>query len=303
MLSPRLPTILILALVATASLAGCHGLENLVLEDPDNRDVQSVTDTEPSDPGHTGHSGPSANETHNDTDSTMEANKTSRPPHASLLVNETSEGQSGIAPLTVRFNLAAETQNTSRLNWAFDPDDGTSRINGTGEDLPLAVEHTYTDEGEYNATFMVEDEAGRDVAAIYVNVTAPDQNLTDTNVEVELLVHTDIGGDAGEDPGNPSEWPGTARCDLEVMNGANAGEVLDSGVEVGCIEEWSYDEFESNRFVISVDDLEAHGVICVTWPVACQYWEFRVNGEPAEFGIDDYTAAEGDLVEFFFYTV
>ncbi len=131
---------------------------------------------------------------------------------------------------------------------------------------------------------------------------AEDGVSTMSEVTVTLLVHTDLAGEAGEDPGNPDALPGTATCDIEVESGANAGEVLDAGVQTGCIADWDYDEFDDERFVNSVDNLRAEGLTCLTWPVACQWWEFRVDDAPVGYGIDEYSAEAGSIVEFFFHT-
>lgn len=131
---------------------------------------------------------------------------------------------------------------------------------------------------------------------------AEDGVSTTNEVTVTLLVHTDLADVAGQDPGSPDALPGTGTCELDVDSGANAGEVLDKGVETGCIDEWSYDTFDGARFVVSIDNLRAEGLTCLAWPVACQFWEFIVNGEPMQSGIDDYQADDSDTVEFLFHT-
>lgn len=122
---------------------------------------------------------------------------------------------------------------------------------------------------------------------------------TTSGVAVTLLVHTDLAGVAGEEPGSPDALPGTATCDIDVDSGADAGDVLDAGVETGCIDEWTFEESDIGRFVVSIDNLRAEGLTCLAWPVVCQFWEFRINGDATGFGIDDYAAASGDTVEFF----
>lgn len=134
-----------------------------------------------------------------------------------------------------------------------------------------------------------------------IRVAGADVSTT-SGVIVTLLVHTDLAGAADGEPGSPDVLPGTATCDLAVGSGADAGDVLDAGVEAGCVDEWSYDTFDGARFVVSIDNLRAEGLTCLAWPVACQFWEFRVEGDPVQFGIDDYEADDGDTVEFFFHT-
>lgn len=131
---------------------------------------------------------------------------------------------------------------------------------------------------------------------------AEDGVSTMSDVTVTLLVHTDLAGMAGEEPGSPEALPGTAVCDLTVGSGANAGDVLDAGVETGCIAAWDYDEFDGDRFVNSVDNLRAEGLTCLAYPVACQWWEFRVDDQPVGHGIDGYSAVDDSAVEFFFHT-
>lgn len=125
----------------------------------------------------------------------------------------------------------------------------------------------------------------------------------DNTVSVGLLVHTDLAEGLGLDPGEPSLLVGTAQCGVEVPAGSDAGDVLDQAVADGCILEWDYNEFDGNRFVVSVDGLRAVGEVCILWELGvCQYWEFRLNGTSVGFGIDNYSAATGDQLEFYLHT-
>ncbi len=125
----------------------------------------------------------------------------------------------------------------------------------------------------------------------------------DANATVELLVHTDLAGATGLAPGEPDALIGTASCSVTIESGSDAGDVLDQAVEDGCILEWDSDDFDGARFVVSVDGLRAEGTVCIAWPIACQFWEIRINDQEVSFGIDDYNAADGDQVEFLFHTI
>lgn len=132
----------------------------------------------------------------------------------------------------------------------------------------------------------------------------PDTIIATNGATVTLLVHSQFTELAGLDPGSPDALPGAAQCELEVASGANGGDVLDEGVAAGCITEWSYDDFDGSRFVVSIDFLRAEGLTCLAWEYGiCQFWEFRVNGETSEVGIDDYSVEDGDEVEFFHSTL
>ena len=123
-----------------------------------------------------------------------------------------------------------------------------------------------------------------------------------STVSVDLLVHTDFAAIAGFAPGSPDTLVGTASCSVEVPAGSNAGDVLDQAVLTGCILEWDYDEFDGfGRYATSIDGLRSVGLTCAAG-VVCDWWEFRVNSKMVLYGIDDYIADSGDLVEFFFHT-
>lgn len=119
---------------------------------------------------------------------------------------------------------------------------------------------------------------------------------TTETVTVHLEVETHVTERAGEDPGTlPGSTPGTAVCDVEVADGADGGNVLDAAVANGCIASWDHTEFDGDRFVTEIDRLEAPGLTCLAFAVGvCDFWEYHVNGTVAGFGIDGYSAEDGD---------
>lgn len=87
-------------------------------------------------------------------------------------------------------------------------------------------------------------------------------------------------------------------CGVTVVNGTTAAGVLDQAVSDGCISSWGFRQFSFGRFVTEVNSthgcntyvepLAPHGLSWVGTLTAWSWWEFRVNGESALVGIDDY---------------
>lgn len=119
---------------------------------------------------------------------------------------------------------------------------------------------------------------------------------TDT-ATVHLTVETHAAVRAGLTPEDvPPSAPGTASCDVEVPTGADGGDVLDAAVAKDCIAGWDHQAYDGARFVVSIDRLRAPGLTCLAFAAGiCDWWEFSVNGETASFGIDDYSAEDGDV--------
>lgn len=119
---------------------------------------------------------------------------------------------------------------------------------------------------------------------------------TDGTATVHLVVETHATVRADLGPSEvPDATPGTGECHVDVPEGADGGAVLDAAVADGCIEGWDYDEFGGDRFVTSIDHLRAPGLSCLAFSVGvCDWWELSVNGQTASFGIDDYSAEDGD---------
>lgn len=121
-------------------------------------------------------------------------------------------------------------------------------------------------------------------------------------VTVSLVVTTDLGAEAGLDPGAWAALPGTAACTVTVPAGGSAADVLDQATADGCILGWTYTTFGDERFVTGVDGLEAVGLTCLAWPVACQWWEFQVDGSGASTGVDGHTVTAGETLGFLFHS-
>lgn len=135
-------------------------------------------------------------------------------------------------------------------------------------------------------------------AGALVGVTLPGTATATTSdtAEVHLVVETHLTARAGYDAGQaPDAVPGTGECTVEVAEGADGGDVLDAAVDEGCIAGWDYDEFGGDRFVTSIDRLRAPGLSCLAYSAGlCDWWEYHVNGETASYGIDEYSAEDGD---------
>lgn len=139
-------------------------------------------------------------------------------------------------------------------------------------------------------------------AAVLTLLAVP---TTASAATVSLTVETHATDRAGLAPADaPAPVPGTASCTVEVSDGADGGEILDQATEDGCIAGWDYDEFDGEgRFVTAIDRWQAPGYTClalIAGVPACDWWEHHVNGEPASFGIDGYSAEDGDDVRWLY---
>lgn len=117
-------------------------------------------------------------------------------------------------------------------------------------------------------------------------------------VTVELTVETHIAQTLGFDEGQPDQdLPATATCTLTILEDDDGGDLLNEAEAVGCIEGWDHTSFEGERFVTAIDDWSADGYTCLAFMVGvCDWWEHNVNGDLAGFGIDGYSAEDGDQV-------
>ena len=87
------------------------------------------------------------------------------PPQAVLTASVTS----GVAPLTVQFDLSASTGQIATFTLTF----GDGSPPATGTDITVAVVHTYTTAGTHTATLTVQDARGRtSSASVIVTVSA-----------------------------------------------------------------------------------------------------------------------------------
>lgn len=128
-------------------------------------------------------------------------------------------------------------------------------------------------------------------------LTVPGTAAADTGpATVHLVVETHPTARADVEPGQaPGPAPGTAECDVTVPAGADGGAVLDRAVETGCIASWDFTTFSGQRFVTSIDRWRAPGLTCLAFEVGvCDWWQYHVNGETAGFGVDGYSAEDGD---------
>lgn len=134
-------------------------------------------------------------------------------------------------------------------------------------------------------------------AAALVGVTLPGTAASPSDTaEIDLVVETHPTARAGLEASQaPDAVPGTGECTVEVPEGADGGDVLDAAVDEGCIAEWSHDEVGDDRFVTSIDNVRAPGLSCLAYSAGvCDWWEYHVNGETASYGIDEYSAEDGD---------
>jgi len=106
-------------------------------------------------------------------------------------------------------------------------------------------------------------------------------------------------------------------CSVSVPSGANAGDVLDAAVSAGCIGAWSsISDPTFGRFVHGItaagnsDSTDGRNeysarFLCGAFPppnpggsVLFSSYGFAVNGAAAATGIDGYTVAAGDAIQF-----
>lgn len=139
------------------------------------------------------------------------------------------------------------------------------------------------------------------VLALPLTALAPATAASGT-VTVDLTVVTDTEAALGVDPGTAEALPGTAQCSVTVTAGSSAAAVLDQATVDGCITGWSSVSFGGDRFVTEIDDLEAQGLVCILWPVACQWWEFQVDGQSSMVGVDGHAVTDGEALTFLFHT-
>ncbi len=83
-----------------------------------------------------------------------------QPPHAALTASVTS----GVAPLSVQFDLSGSTGQITSYTLAF----GDGSTPATGTDITVAVVHTYTTPGTHTATLTVQDARARTSTATVV---------------------------------------------------------------------------------------------------------------------------------------
>lgn len=156
-------TWLIIALLTAVALSGCAG------EDP-----QDVDDAGPSDDGDAGGdggngtagdaSGSGGEATGNETD--VESNT---PPAGELTADVTN----GTAPFNVTFTLEGSDEDGDDLSWTFDADgDGTFEAEGDGGDFPATYDHSYAQNGTYNATLTVSDGQNSTSQTVTINAIA-----------------------------------------------------------------------------------------------------------------------------------
>lgn len=82
---------------------------------------------------------------------------------------------SGVAPLTVQFDLSGSTGSITSFTLRFG--DGSPDL--VGSDITVAVVHTYTSPGTYTATLTVQDARGRTNAdTVTIQVSAPPAGTT-----------------------------------------------------------------------------------------------------------------------------
>lgn len=107
-----------------------------------------------------------------------------------------------------------------------------------------------------------------------------------------------------------------ASCEIEVAGGADAGDVLDAAAAEGCIAAWTSTTHPTfGRFLtgvtktgtsISTDarNVDTTRFLCGTFPpnpggsILYASWFFGVNLLGSDTGIDGYSAAEDDRLEF-----
>ncbi len=88
-----------------------------------------------------------------------------QPPHAVLTASVTS----GVAPLSVQFDLSGSTGQITSYTLAF----GDGSTPATGTDITVAVVHTYTTPGTHTATLTVQDARARtSTATVTITVGA-----------------------------------------------------------------------------------------------------------------------------------
>lgn len=124
---------------------------------------------------------------------------------------------------------------------------------------------------------------------------------TDT-VTVTLTVETHVTDRAGLAPADaPSQIPGTASCQVEVPHGSDGTVLLDEATQADCITGWQGQDTGQGTFVTAIDGWQAPGLTCLAFSVGvCDWWAHNVNGASVGYGIDDYTAEDGDHVRWLY---
>ncbi|HLF16043.1 MAG TPA: PKD domain-containing protein [Candidatus Thermoplasmatota archaeon] len=119
-----------------------------------------------------------------------------RAPTASLEANETQ----GVSPLAVEFTLDGADADGNDLTWTLDVDgDGTVDFDGTGDDFPATVTHTFDLAGDYLVVLNVTDDELSAEDSLHIQVAAP-------SVEPDPFAGTCPGLDyvtIAPDPGPP----------------------------------------------------------------------------------------------------
>ena len=129
------------------------------------------------------------------------------PPTCSLIPNHSS----GKAPLIVVFYLSASDLDGGIASWYIDVNgDGTPNDEGTG-DPPSTFRYNYTEQGLYDASFMVTDDKGSEaisnvtIAILPMNV-APTCNLTCDRVIGTFPLNVTLMMTANDSDGSIESW-------------------------------------------------------------------------------------------------
>lgn len=148
------------------------------------------------------------------------------------------------------------------------------------------------------------------IAAALFTLALPATATAQDTATVELTVQTHLTDTAGLAPASYDPAPATAHCQLALPTGSDGGALLDAAQDEGCIDSWAAcqggwsaecelgEDGQGDRFVVEIDNLRAPGLTCLAFSAGvCDWWEHRVNGQTASYGIDGYHAQDGDHVE------
>ena len=92
--------------------------------------------------------------------------------------------------------------------------------------------------------------------------------------------------------------PTSAACPLTVAAGANGVDVLEAAVAKGCITSYQTVAFEFGTFVSCIDDVCGQTVAAPPVASAGTYWNMYENGVSTWYGVDGFSAEDGDELAF-----
>lgn len=158
------PKTLPLLVALAVALSGCLGIFG---DDPEpvNGDTDNG-DNGDSDNGDADNGDNGANDDNGDDDGPDPI----LPPTASL----TADVVAGATPLNITFTLDGDDPEDFSINWTLDAGDGSAPYTGSGDDLPLDVEHSFEAVGNYTAVFEVTNGEFTETEQLNITVSEPE---------------------------------------------------------------------------------------------------------------------------------